>query len=213
MKLLRLLCKMQQNHCKFAFHYDLKRTNKLKTGGKKPRFLNAGIEFRFRTPCEFSCFKVDRQVRALKVKAKDKKKGQEDQEVEEVFRTRMSDPPLLSQDEFFRSLDLQSVLASQSGGKAFYRQALKERLRATSKANYYENHKKTDRKQSPQVSPCKWLTESDRKRMFGRPRVRVELNLDSPSKLASNEDNSKEENVTDQPSLLRPLIDNCHVLR
>ena len=101
----------------------------------------------------------------------------------------MSDPPLLSQDEFFRHLNLQSVHFDSgqggTGGRYMYRQALKERLRASSyaKTNYYKTKANTKpasaaaatKTYSPQVSPCKWMTDSQRKKMFGRPKVRTEL--------------------------------------
>ena len=112
------------------------------------------------------------------------------------------DPPLLSQDEFFRHLNLQSVhLFSEkgggggNGGKYMYRRALKERLRANTKTNYnqnrpYKTYKSKGRSliHSPQVSPCKGLSDSQRRKIFGRPRVRVEL------KFEENENDSEEDN-------------------
>lgn len=126
----------------------------------------------------------------------------------------MSDPPLLSQDEFFRHLNLQSVHFDSgqggTGGRYMYRQALKERLRASSyaKTNYYKTKANTKtasaaaaatKTYSPQVSPCKWMTDSQRKKMFGRPKVRTEL--------------FKDDDKETKKSLVGPLMDNCHVLR
>jgi len=133
------------------------------------------------------------------------------------------DPPLLSQDEFFRHLNLQSVhLFSEkgggggNGGKYMYRRALKERLRANTKTNYnqnrpYKTYKSKGRSliHSPQVSPCKGLSDSQRRKIFGRPRVRVEL------KFEENENDSEEVKacIRKYNGLIKPLLGNCHVLR
>ena len=96
----------------------------------------------------------------------------------------------MSQDEFFRHLNLQSVHHNQA--KYHYRQALKERLRASSKSRLKAEKSSEVIKKSPQLSPCKWLTDSECQKLFGKPQIRLE--------------NSKSEPT------LQPLVQNCHVL-
>jgi len=118
------------------------------------------------------------------------------------------DPPLLSQDEFFRHLNLQSV--HQKRGKYHYRQALKERLRASSLAKSPPSATKkpplADNRKSPQVSPCKFLSEAQRRKLFGRPKIRQEK-VAAPGAAVVAKTNSAK-----PVSILRPLIQDCHVL-
>jgi len=90
---------------------------------------------------------------------------------------------LLSQDEFFRHLNLRSVHATSA--KYHYRQALKERLRASSQSQSLTppgsgNKKNIVKKEiipqtkSPVLTPVKWLTPRKRRKMFGRPKIRSE---------------------------------------
>ena len=101
-----------------------------------------------------------------------------------------SEPPLLSQDEFFRHLQLQSV---HTKAKFTYRQALKERLRANPKKVLVNNNTKGHEEVKPEppstppprvmpramaattphISP-KWLTPRSCRRIFGRPKLRRE---------------------------------------
>ena len=119
--------------------------------------------------------------------------------------------PLLSQDEFFRHLNLRSVHATSA--KYHYRQALKERLRASSQVKSLTVNKSSSQQEnnqptkSPTVSPVKWLTPKTRKKMFGRPKIRTEkriLDFDNNIKVVKGNDNQK---------LLQSLLSNCHVLR
>merc|ERR1711993_134217 len=81
-----------------------------------------------------------------------------------------------SQDEFFRHLNLQSV--HKTSAKYNYRQALKERLRASSQVQSRIvpaiQTKKEVKTKSPKISPVKWLTPKTCKRLFGRPKIRAE---------------------------------------
>merc|ERR1712029_755327 len=71
--------------------------------------------------------------------------------------------PLLSQDDFFRHLNLRSVHATSV--KYHYRQALKERLRASSQVKSLTVNKSSSQQEnnhptkSPTVSPVKWLLQ------------------------------------------------------
>lgn len=119
--------------------------------------------------------------------------------------------PLLSQDEFFRHLNLRSVHASSA---KYYRQALKERLRASSQSQSLappkRPHKETAlQTKSPILSPVKWLTPRTRKKMFGRPKIRSEkrvLDFDNNLKVIGC-------CSTTNHKLLASLLTNCHVLR
>ena len=95
------------------------------------------------------------------------------------------DVPLLSQDEFFRHLNLQPVNAA---AKFHYRHALKERLRASSIAIRKERNERlaaNDIKASPHqqhsttivetASPCKLLSPASSNRIFGRPIIRKKI--------------------------------------
>ncbi len=123
--------------------------------------------------------------------------------------------PLLSQDEFFRHLNLRSVHATSA--KYHYRQALKERLRASSKNQSLALTPKKEHAEvasieikSPVLSPVKWLTPKTQTRMFGRPKIRKEkrvLDFDNNLKVI------KEENENHDRKLLESLLSNCHVLR
>lgn len=124
--------------------------------------------------------------------------------------------PLLSQDEFFRHLNLRSVHATSA--KYHYRQALKERLRASSQqflsltkdATSNEKIKAEMMTKSPILSPVKWLTPKTRKKMFGQPKIRHEKRvLDFDNNLSV----IKEEEHEHNHKLLRSLLTNCHVLR
>ena len=112
--------------------------------------------------------------------------------------------PLLSQDEFFRHLNLRSVHASSA--KYHYRQALKERLRASSQTQSLTPPKAPKiepiETKSPILSPVKWLTPKTRKKLFGRPKIRSEKRI-------LDFDN----NLIKSKGLLKSLLTNCHVLR
>jgi len=126
--------------------------------------------------------------------------------------------PLLSQDEFFRHLNLRSVHATSA--KYHYRQALKERLRASSQtksltppANKNVVKKEVIETKSPIVSPVKWLTPRKRQKIFGRPKIRKEH-----KKILDFDNNKlkvirKESNNNSNQRLLESLLSNCHVLR
>jgi len=128
--------------------------------------------------------------------------------------------PLLSQDEFFRHLNLRSVHATSA--KYHYRQALKERLRASSQSqsltpprNQKNNVKKEiiPQTKSPVLSPVKWLTPTKRRKMFGRPKIRSEkrkiLDFDNNKLKVIKEESNNNSNQR----LLESLLSNCHVLR
>ena len=119
--------------------------------------------------------------------------------------------PLMSQDEFFRHLNLRSVHATSA--KYHYRQALKERLRASSQRLSLTPPKPPTK--SPQVSPVKWLTPRTRKKMFGRPKIRAEktrrlIDFDNNLQVIKEEQSNRHNN---NQKLLASLITNCHVLR
>ena len=114
--------------------------------------------------------------------------------------------PLLSQDEFFRHLNLRSVHATSA--KYHYRQALKERLRASSQTQSLTPPKvakiEAFETKSPILSPVKWLTPKTRKKLFGRPKIRSERRiLDFDNNLIAS----------GSEGLLKSLLSNCHVLR
>lgn len=130
--------------------------------------------------------------------------------------------PLLSQDEFFRHLNLRSVHATSA--KYHYRQALKERLRASSQSQSLTppgsgNKKIIVKKEiipqikSPVLTPVKWLTPRKRKKMFGRPKIRSEkrkiLDFDNNKLNVIKEESNNNSNQR----LLESLLSNCHVLR
>lgn len=130
--------------------------------------------------------------------------------------------PLLSQDEFFRHLNLRSVHATSA--KYHYRQALKERLRASSQSQSLTppgtgNKKNSVKKEiipqtkSPILSPVKWLTPRKRTKMFGRPKIRSEkrkiLDFDNNKLNVIKEESNNNSNQR----LLESLLSNCHVLR
>jgi len=130
--------------------------------------------------------------------------------------------PLLSQDEFFRHLNLRSVHATSA--KYHYRQCLKERLRASSqkqslKPPGIENKKNIVKKESiqqtksPILSPVKWLTPNKQRKMFGRPKIRSEkrkiLDFDNNKLKVIKEESNNNSNQR----LLESLLSNCHVLR
>jgi hypothetical protein len=87
--------------------------------------------------------------------------------------------PLLSQDEFFRHLNLQSVHATAA--KFHYRHALKERLRASSMALRKERAEKLASEKAAAAaalelsSPCRLLSPLSSNKLFGRPLVRKEV--------------------------------------
>ena len=89
------------------------------------------------------------------------------------------DVPLLSQDEFFRHLNLQSVHAA---AKFHYRHALKERLRASSIALRKERAERLANEKSASIifetaSPCKLMSPKSSNRLFGRPVIRKEVRV------------------------------------
>ena len=149
------------------------------------------------------------------------------------------DVPMLSQDEFFRHLELQSVHSV----KFTYRQALKERLRATTKKNSLDLPPNTPTKpspsrrpsmtsspsprQSPSISP-KWLSPQSCRRIFGRPKIKREkleekrlllVSMDrcdaaaGPSSSSSSSSSSPSPFKVPRTSILGPLINNCHLYR
>lgn len=149
------------------------------------------------------------------------------------------DVPLLSQDEFFRHLNLQPVHAA---AKFHYRHALKERLRASSIALRKERNERlaNDLKTSPQqpttivetASPCKLLSPASSNRIFGRPIIRKKvraLNFDEvssalPSVTSSISANGDVTATTKfeflkgitpsrKPSILTPLFTDSRVFR
>ena len=135
--------------------------------------------------------------------------------------------PLLSQDEFFRHLNLQSVHAA---AKFHYRHALKERLRASSIALRKERAEKLSPEKLTSVvesaSPCHLLSPSSSNRLFGRPVIRKEiraLNFDD-FQISTNSDsvstvqNEKSDflngiKLLRKPSILKPLIADSRVFR
>ncbi len=140
--------------------------------------------------------------------------------------------PLLTQDEFFRRLNLRSVHATE--GKYHYRQALKERLRASSisasylsKTNAAAPSKKrpppTTPIKSPAVTPVKWLTPKTCRKYFGRPKVRSEqrkvLDFDNNWKDNNEKIVSKTNTIATTTSIsvnkniVDSLLTNCHALR
>jgi len=130
--------------------------------------------------------------------------------------------PLLSQDEFFRHLNLRSVHASSA--KYHYRQALKERLRASSQLQsqslpkIIKKQEKDDNipdTKSPLISPVKWLSPKTCKKLFGRPKIRTErrvLDFDNNLKVIKEEDPGVNA-IGPNQKLLQSLLSNCHVLR
>lgn len=124
------------------------------------------------------------------------------------------DVPMLSQDEFFRHLNLRSVHATAA--KYHYRQALKERLRASSQ-KLAPNSNNDQETKSPVVTPVKWLSPNTCRRLFGRPHVRTEKrSLDFTKSLKSEVEEAIICGFSDndeKKSILEPLLNNCHVLR
>lgn len=130
--------------------------------------------------------------------------------------------PLLSQDEFFRHLNLRSVHATSA--KYHYRQALKERLRASSQLQsqslpkIIKKQEKDDNipdTKSPLLSPVKWLSPKTCKKLFGRPKIRTErrvLDFDNNLKVIKEEDPGVNA-IGPNQKLLQSLLSNCHVLR
>jgi len=126
--------------------------------------------------------------------------------------------PILSQDVFFRHLNLVSVHANSA--KYQYRQTLKERLRArtqtkslTPPSTKNESKKEVIETKSPIVSPVKWLTPRKRRKMFGRPKIRAEhrkiIDFDNNKLKVIKEESNNNSNQR----LLESLLSNCHVLR
>ena len=130
--------------------------------------------------------------------------------------------PLLSQDEFFRHLNLRSVHATSA--KYHYRQALKERLRASSQLQSQSLPKIIKKQEkdgnipdtkSPLLSPVKWLSPKTCKKLFGRPKIRTErrvLDFDNNLKVIKEEDPGVN-SIGPNQKLLQSLLSNCHVLR
>jgi len=130
--------------------------------------------------------------------------------------------PLLSQDEFFRHLNLRSVHATSA--KYHYRQALKERLRASSQLQSQSLPKIIKKQEkdgnipdtkSPLLSPVKWLSPKTCKKLFGRPKIRTErrvLDFDNNLKVIKEEDPGVNA-IGPNQKLLQSLLSNCHVLR
>ena len=117
--------------------------------------------------------------------------------------------PLLSQDDFFRHLNLRSVHATSA--KYHYRQALKERLRASSQTQSLSPPPSSKavplETKSPILSPVKWLTPKTRKKLFGRPKIRSE------GRRILDFDNNLIKTSGSEEGLLKSLLSNCHVLR
>ena len=117
--------------------------------------------------------------------------------------------PLLSQDDFFRHLNLRSVHATSA--KYHYRQALKERLRASSQSASLSpppSKKAKLETKSPILSPVKWLTPKTRKKLFGRPKIRSE-----GRRILDFDNNLIPSGKVEESGLLKSLLSNCHVLR
>ena len=116
---------------------------------------------------------------------------------------------MLSQDDFFRHLNLRSVHATSA--KYHYRQALKERLRASSQTQSLSPPPSSKavplETKSPILSPVKWLTPKTRKKLFGRPKIRSE------GRRILDFDNNLIKTSGSAEGLLKSLLSNCHVLR
>ena len=125
------------------------------------------------------------------------------------FILQIMEVPLLSQDDFFRHLNLRSVHATSA--KYHYRQALKERLRASSQSASLSpppSKKAKLETKSPILSPVKWLTPKTRKKLFGRPKIRSE-----GRRILDFDNNLIPSGKVEESGLLKSLLSNCHVLR
>jgi hypothetical protein len=127
--------------------------------------------------------------------------------------------PMLSQDEFFRHLNLQSVHAA---AKFHYRHALKERLRASSIALRKDRTDKLSNNEKltsvlETASPCRLLSPTSSNRLFGRPVIRREaraLNFDDyPITNDAKPKFFSGISPIRKPSILTPLIADSRVFR
>lgn len=154
----------------------------------------------------------------------------------------VDDVPLLSQDEFFRHLELQSVHSV----KFTYRQALKERLRATTKKSSLNlppsrtspppnkvrrtsTSGPSSRHGDPTASSSpKWLSPKSCRRLFSRPKIKRDKiehkrlllvsasrcdSIVSSSSLATPDRFPNATSTLASSSILGPLINNCHLYR
>ncbi len=127
--------------------------------------------------------------------------------------------PLLSQDEFCRHLELQSVHVV----KFAYRQALKERLRATTRnqeGGVGSSPSKIKSRASSTVSssssPSKWLSPKSSKRIFNSASASSSKSQRRESSASLSSDSeavavSEGVNVNSTRAILETMVNNCNL--